>query len=81
MQNQETWKFAHQYWGRLCFRLGWILLVLSSLTMVVAWFLLDRNISTIGIYGGILVMLQLAGLVSPLFITEKALKKKFDNQK
>ena len=29
-RNMETWKFAHDYCGRLWWKWGWILLIISS---------------------------------------------------
>lgn len=29
MKNMDTWKFAHDYYGRLCWKIGLIMLILS----------------------------------------------------
>lgn len=73
-RNMETWKFAHDYCGRLWWKLGWILLIISS----VAHFpFIHSDEDTIGILGTILCVIQLATLFGTVFMTERALKKEF----
>ena len=73
--NPDTWEFAHHYFGKLWLCLGLILLPVSVLLMLL---LLGRDIETVGIYGGALVMLQCVVLIVPIFPTERALKRTFD---
>ena len=73
-RNMETWKFAHDYCGRLWWKLGWILLIISS----VAHFpFIHSDEDTIGILGAILCVVQLLILFATIFMTESALKKEF----
>ena len=73
-RNMETWKFAHDYCGRLWWKLGWILLIISS----VAHFpFIHSDEDTIGILGAILCIVQLLVLFATIFMTERALKKEF----
>lgn len=75
MKNKETWAFAHKYCGRLWYRWGKVLLVLSFFAMLaVIW----KSVNTIGLAGGILCAVQLVFLVGVVFPTEKALKNTFD---
>lgn len=73
-RNMETWKFAHDYCGRLWWKWGWTLLIISS----VAHFpFIHSDEDTIGILGTILCVIQLATLFGTVFMTERALKKEF----
>lgn len=75
MKNQDTWKFAHGYCGKLWRVTGCILLVVSVIAMLPA---LYRDEGFVGSYGGILCLLQLIPMTVPIFMTERALKKTFD---
>ena len=74
MKNQDTWDFAHQYCGKLWFRLGWIMLFLSVVIMLLV---LDKE-DSIGTWGSILCMVQCFVIVGTIFPTERALKNTFD---
>ena len=75
MKNNQTWAFAHEYCGWLWMRFGSVI-VPASLTYM--YVLRGKDIDTIGIWGGILVMLQCVILVLTIPITERALRKNFD---
>lgn len=75
MLNPDTWEFAHRYFGKLWLCLGLILLPVSVLLMLL---LLGKAADTVGIFGGALVMLQCVVLIVPIFPTERALKRTFD---
>lgn len=81
MRNQETWQYAHKHCGKLWFVIGLIMLLLSYALMVVMLLTLNRDPSTVGTYGGIICVVQLAVLIVSCFPTELALKKKFDTEK
>lgn len=74
MKNQDTWDFAHQYCGKLWFRIGWIMLLLSVVIMLLV---LDKE-DSIGTWGSILCMVQCFVIVGTIFPTERALKNTFD---
>lgn len=74
MKNQDTWDFAHQYCGKLWFRVGWIMLFLSVVIMLL---LLGKEDST-GTWGSIICMIQCFVIVGTIFPTERALKSTFD---
>ncbi len=50
MKNMETWKFAHEYSGRLWWEVGWILLLPSIVVHIPVYGASDNMI---GIVGGI----------------------------
>ena len=75
MKNSQTWAFAHEYCGWLWMRFGSVIAP-GSLTYM--YVLRGKDIDTIGIWGGILVMVQCVILVLTIPITERALRKNFD---
>ena len=75
MQNTNAWRFAHGYFGRLWRTLGWILLPLSVIPMLLV---LGKDEQTIGWTGSIVMFAQMIALIAPIFPTEWALKKRFD---
>jgi len=75
MKNRDTWEFAHQYIGKLWFRLGWIVLVPSAALLLVVF---GKDIRTVGNVGMTICFLQLIPMIVPVFFTENALKKTFD---
>ncbi len=74
MKNMDTWKFAHDYCGRLWWRIGWIMLFLSILLQIPFF---DSTIDMIGIVCGMICSVQVIILMASTFFTEKALKKTF----
>ena len=75
MKNQDTWQFAHEYCGKLWFRLGLILLPFSMIPLL---FTLGKEIETIAAVGTVVCFIQLVPLVGSIIPTEIALKKAFD---
>ena len=74
MKNMDTWKFAHEYCGRLWWKIGWGMLLPSVL---VQFSVLHSPENTVGIVGGILCTVQTAVLVLSIVPTEAALKRTF----
>ena len=75
MKNDETWVFAQECWGRLCWRMGWWLLVLSLIFVTIFWTLAVRRYEIyVGVWNGIQAVVTL-GTILPV---ERALKYKFD---
>ena len=74
MKNMDTWKFAHDYCGRLWWKIGWIMLVPSALIQL-PFFHSSEDI--IGIVGSVLCMIHVVVLIASIFPTEAALKKTF----
>ena len=77
MKNKDTWEFAHNYIGKLWYRIGLILVPLSVIPML---FVLGKDKDTVGNLGAAISMLQLVFLIAPIFPTERALKKTFDKK-
>lgn len=76
MRSQAAWDFAHRHCGRLFRATGRAMLPLSVLAMLPT---LGRESDFVGVWGGIVVMVQLfAAFVPPLVSTERALKRRFD---
>ena len=75
MKNKETWEFAHHYCGKLWQIIGCIMLVPSVIAML---FVIGKDESVIGTFGGILCVVQLVFLIGSIFPTEIALKNNFD---
>lgn len=75
MKNKDTWEFAHHYCGKLWLVIGYMILVISVMTM---FFVIGKGKNVIGILGGILCGVQLVFLIGSIFPTERSLKKNFD---
>ncbi len=75
MKNKDTWDFAHNYFGKLWFRLGWLLIPISVIPML---FVIGKGEDIIGTVGMVVMVIDLILLIAPIFPTERALKKIFD---
>lgn len=75
MKNIHTWQFAQVYCGRLWWKLGWILGVLTILIQVL---FLHRSANMLGIGALVIVLVQLVVMLLTILPTEMALQKKFD---
>lgn len=73
MRNQDTWRFAHHYCGKLWFILGLILLILTPIVMVLG-LKLDTDID----FGGIICTVQVIVIVATIIPTELALRRTFN---
>lgn len=77
MKNQDTWKFAHDYCGRLWWKIGWIMFVPSAVVHFPFYY---SSENTIGIIGSILCTVQCVMLIASIFPTERALRKNFTKE-
>ena len=77
MKNEETWKFAHKHIGNIWFKWGLILLSVSVLALL---FVIGKDEDTVGILGSVITIVQLVPIVASIILTEKALKKNFDEE-
>ena len=75
MMNLETWKYAHEYIGKLWFICGLILLPISVVVMVLVF---GKETNTVGAVGGILTIVQMISMVGAIIPTENVLKNSFD---
>lgn len=76
MRNTETWKFAQEYCGRLWWKTGWVLTVLTILAQLP---FMKQDTNAVGILSLVLVSVQLFLMLLTIIPTENALKKKFDH--
>ena len=74
MKNMDTWKFAHEYCGRLWRKVGFISLVMTVLVHLPFY---HSNEDVIGILSLVVVSVQIILLIVPIFSTEKALDRNF----
>lgn len=74
-KNKDTWYFANQYCGRIWWKTGWILLILS---IAVQLPFLHSNDDIVSIAGGILCTVQIIVLLASIIPVERALKQNFN---
>lgn len=74
--NRDTWEFAHRYIGKLWFKMG---IVTAVITVVVMLISLSRGTEVFSFIGGIVILLHLIPLIVSIVMTERALKKNFDD--
>lgn len=74
-KNEDTWKFANAYCGRLWWKAGWMMLVPSALAHIPFY---HGSEGTLGALGCVLCTVQCALMAALIFWTEKALKRVFD---
>ena len=75
MKNQDTWDFAHQYVGKIWFKWGIGVAVISVVVMLLV---ISKDTDTVGWVGGGLAMVQILPLMGAIIPTEMALKRAFD---
>lgn len=75
MKNQETWKFAHNYGGKLWKRIGLIMLPIIAIAML---FCYGKDIDYVANLGLIITGIQVVVLFASIFPVEAALKRNFD---
>jgi hypothetical protein len=75
MKNDDTWKFAHAYCGKVWRIMGWAMLPVSAAAML---FVLGKGTGTVGTFGAVVLGAQCVSLVASIIPTEKALRKHFD---
>ena len=76
MKNMDTWKFAHEYCGKLWWKLGWLIMILTALMHIPLY---QSNDNMIGIAGLVLITIQCTVLIISIYPTEKALKEHFND--
>ena len=77
MKNMETWKFAHEYCGIIWRKVGLIALIISVLVHLPFY---HSNEDVIGILSLVVVLIQTIVLIIPIYLTEMALKRTFDEE-
>ena len=76
MKSMDTWKFAHEYCGKLWWKLGWLIMILTALMYIPLY---QSNDNMIGIAGVVLITIQCTVLIISIYPTEKALKEHFND--
>lgn len=77
MKNMDTWKFAHEYCGKLWWKLGWIILFPSIIVHIPFYGCPDDYIGNVSL---IVVTVQIVLLIASIFPTEGALKNTFTDE-
>mgnify|MGYP005781055653 FL=1 len=76
MKNMDTWQFAHDFCGRLWWKIGFVMLAGSALVFA---FVCRSDEKTIGIAVSVLLLVQCAVMIASIVPTEKALKNTFND--
>ena len=76
MKNTDTWRYAHDYAGRLWWTIGWIILVPTILAHVPFY---SSNEDTIGLVGLIVCTIHIVILIASTLPVEAALKRTFND--
>lgn len=74
MKNMDTWRFANEYAGKLWWRIGWIMIVPTVLSLVPFYGGESKVISNVGL---VVLAVQITVLLVSIIPVEKALKKAF----
>ena len=77
MSSQEAWNYSNRYCGKLMFRMG---LIMAAVTMVPFLTVVKGGDETVGWIGGGIALVQCACIFIPVALTEKELKKRFDEE-
>ncbi len=75
MRNMDTWRFAHEYIGRLWWKIGWLMLIPNVLLPIL---LLHQAKDTLDNVSLALSFIQVLLILASVFLTERALRKTFD---
>lgn len=75
--SKEAWDFAHTYFGRIWWKLGMVMLVISAAVMVP---FAGKSDDAIGIAGTVICVIQIIVMLAPILFTERALKRNFDDK-
>ncbi len=75
MKNMDTWKFAHEHFGKQWWKIGWIMLLPSALVLLPAYGATENIIAVVFLA---VMAVQMVFLLYPIVKTERALKSKFN---
>ena len=75
MKNEETWEYANRFFGKLWFRFG---IVLGLISIIPLFFVIGKDKDTVGFAGLIICYVQLAAMLLPVIPTEISLRRRFD---
>lgn len=74
MKNQEAWDFAQVYCGKLWWKIGWIMLPFSIISMFPA---VGRDDDFVGLLGAGIITAECTVMMLSTLIVERTLKKRF----
>lgn len=77
MKNMDTWKFAHNYCGKLWYKIGWAIFFPCIILHLPFY---RQSTDIIAILGTVLCPIQIVILLVSIFLTEHALKKNFTDE-
>ena len=77
VKNDDTWRFAHEYCGRLWLIIGLVLLAVTTVFMVLS---MNMDPERVAFISGILMMIYVVPLLATVAATESAMKKTFDTR-
>ena len=75
MKNEETWEYAHRFFGKLWFRFG---IAVGLISIIVLFFFIGKDKDTVGFAGMIICYVQLVAMLLPVIPTELAIRRRFD---
>lgn len=75
MRNADTWEYAHRFFGKLWFRFGIAVGVISIIALL---FVIGKDKDNVGFAGLIICYVQMAVMLIPVIPTEISLRKRFD---
>ena len=75
MKSIEAWNFSHKYCGRLYLCFGLIMLPVSTVPM---FFCMDSETAT-SIVASVVCIVNMIPMLVAIVLTERALKRNFDN--
>lgn len=75
MRNAETWEYAHRFFGKLWFRFG---IALGVISIIALFFVIGKDKDTVGLAGMIICYVQMAVMLIPVIPTEISLRRNFD---
>lgn len=77
MKNKDTWEFAHHHCGKVWQITGNCMLVPSFIAMLAVF---GKGTDTVGMFGTLVITVQMVILIGSIIPTELALRKHFDKK-
>ena len=77
MQNQDTWEFAHVYFGSIMRKVSIITIIISLIASIIS---MNFNDDMKAIIMLIVITVQTIVIIAAIFPVEKALKQTFDEK-
>lgn len=76
MSSKKAWDFAQLHCSKLWVKLGYFTLAFAVFSMVLLA-LTTLEVKSVGIFGGVIVLIEFIPMSAPLILTERALKHEF----